>query len=283
MKSKNNLLHKELCPKSDQFDIEWMLANEMGPNAVWLAEILAERMILKKAVRLLDLGCGRGMTSVFLAKAYDAKVCATDLWINVDDIWSVVSEAGMEDRVFPIQAEARNLPYAAGYFESVVSIDAYQYFGTDDLYLGYITRFLQDGGQIGLVMPAVMKEFDKVPEHLARKQKSGGTFWDPKECYCLHTLEWWKNHFSVSGIVDIEVAEVIPEGWKLWLEWEQIRDGGGFSGFPSDVETISADAGEYLGFVLFVLKTKPRKKSELGHSRPKRIATGSVVGYSNST
>jgi len=68
MKSKNNLLHKELCPKSDQFDIEWMLANEMGPNAVWLAEILAERMKLKKAVRLLDLGCGRGMTSVFLAK-----------------------------------------------------------------------------------------------------------------------------------------------------------------------------------------------------------------------
>ena len=271
MKSKNNLLHKELCPKSDQFDIEWMLANEMGPNAVWLAEILAERMKLKKAVRLLDLGCGRGMTSVFLAKAYDAKVCATDLWINVDDIWSVVSEAGMEDRVFPIQAEARNLPYAAGYFESVVSIDAYQYFGTDDLYLGYITRFLQDGGQIGLVMPALMKEFDKVPEHLARKQKSGGTFWDPKECYSLHTLEWWKNHFSVSGIVDIEVAEVIPEGWKLWLEWEQIRDGGGFSGFPSDVETISADAGEYLGFVLFVLKTKPRKKSELGHSLKLRL------------
>ena len=113
MNDKIDLLHKKLCPKSGKFDTAWMLANEMGPNAVWLAEILAERMRLKKDMRLLDLGCGRGMTSVFLSKAYDVNVCATDLWINVDDIWSVVSEANMQNKVFPIQAEAHNLPYAA--------------------------------------------------------------------------------------------------------------------------------------------------------------------------
>jgi ubiquinone/menaquinone biosynthesis C-methylase UbiE len=248
-----------------------MLANEMGPNAVWLAEILAEQMRLKKNERLLDLGCGRGMTSVFLAKSYGVHVCAADLWIDVDAIWSVVSEAGMEDRVLPIQAEAHSLPFAMRYFESVVSIDAYQYFGTDDLYLGYITRFIQDGGRLGLVMPAVMKEFDEVPKHLTKRQKSGGTFWDPKECFSLHTLQWWKKHLAAPGIVDMEIAEVIPEGWKLWLEWEQIRNGAGFSGFPSDIETISEDAGEYLGFVLFVLKTKPRETNELGHSLKVRL------------
>ncbi|MDH3891698.1 MAG: methyltransferase domain-containing protein [candidate division Zixibacteria bacterium] len=271
MNSKNDLLHKKLCPKSGSFETEWMLANEMGPNAIWLAEILAERMRLKENMRVLDLGCGRGMTSVFLAKTYDVNVCATDLWINVDDIWSVVSDAKMDNKVFPIQAEAHNLPYAAKYFESIISIDSYQYYGTDDLYLGYITRLLRDGGQLGLVMPAMMKEFDKPPEHLTRKQASGGVFWDPKECFCLHTLDWWTNHFSRPGIVDIEVAETIPDGWKLWLEWEQIKNGGGFSGFPSDAETISADGGEYIGFVLFILKTKPRGKSELGHSLKLRL------------
>lgn len=270
-KQNKDLLHKKLCPKSEQFDIEWMMANEMGPNAIWLTEILADKMNLKKDMRLLDLGCGRGMTSVFLAKTYGVNVCATDLWINVDDIWLVVSEAGMENRVFPIQAEAHNLPYAARYFESIISVDAYQYFGTDDLYLGYITRFLKDEGQFGLVMPAYMKEIVEPPEHLTRKQKSGGVFWDSRECFSIHTLDWWVNHFSRTGIVDIEVAEYIPDGWRLWLEWEEIKDGGGFSGFPSDAEAIAADAGEYLGFVLIVLKTKQRNKSELGHSLKVRL------------
>jgi cyclopropane fatty-acyl-phospholipid synthase-like methyltransferase len=269
--SANKKLHQELCPRSMQFDTQWMLANEMGPNAIWLAEILAERMNLEKNQRLLDLGCGRGMTSVFLAREYDATVCATDLWIDVDDIWSVVNSAGAGDKVLPVQAECHQLPYAARSFDAIVSIDAYQYFGTDDLYLGYITRFVRDGGPIGLVMPAMMKEFDEVPEHLSRKQKSGGVFWDPKECHCLRTLEWWTDHFAKPGIVDIEVAENIPDGWRLWLEWEQIRNGGGFSGFPSDEETIAADAGEYLGFVLFILRTRQRQENELNNSLKLRL------------
>ena len=43
----------------------------------------------------------------------------------------------------PIHAEAHRLPFASEFFDVIVSIDAYQYFGTADLYLGYIVGFLR--------------------------------------------------------------------------------------------------------------------------------------------
>lgn len=38
------------------------------------------------------------------------------------------------DRVIPIHADANELPYADEYFDAIVSIDAYHYFGTGKVY-----------------------------------------------------------------------------------------------------------------------------------------------------
>ena len=54
----------------------------MGPNALWLMEALAEVLPIEPGMRVLDLGCGRAMTSIFLAKEFGAEVWATDLWID---------------------------------------------------------------------------------------------------------------------------------------------------------------------------------------------------------
>ena len=258
-------LHKDRFFRTAKYDLEWQLANEMGPNPLWLLEGLTEQMTIAEDDRVLDLGCGRALTSIFLAQEFRARVLANDLWISADDNWTRVQAAGLCDRVFPIHAEARNLPYAARFFDSVISIDAYQYFGTDDLYLGYITRFIKDGGHIGLVMPALMQEIDEPPPHLTRMRPSGNAFWDPSECWCFHTLRWWRRHFSRSGLVDVEVAEVVKDGWKLWRDWEIIRDGGGFSGFPSEAPSLEEDAGRYIGFVQIVLKKRPAVASRFDH------------------
>ena len=107
----------------------------MGPNALWLTESLAERMSLTAGMRVLDMGCGKGLSSVFLAKEYGLQVWATDLWIDAGENYRRFCEAGVEDSVFPIHAEAHALPFADGFFDAMVSVDAYHYFGTDDLYM----------------------------------------------------------------------------------------------------------------------------------------------------
>ena len=78
----NNILYNEKFPFSNKYDPNWVLDNSMGPNALWLTEWLCETMDLKPDMRVLDLGCGRALSSVFLAKEFGVQVWAYDLWIG---------------------------------------------------------------------------------------------------------------------------------------------------------------------------------------------------------
>jgi len=68
-----DLLRLDRFPKTAKYDVEWILENEMGPNALWLLEDLLERMPVPGRPRILDMGCGTALTSVFLAKELGAR------------------------------------------------------------------------------------------------------------------------------------------------------------------------------------------------------------------
>ena len=61
-------LYRSEFPLSNSYDPEWVMDNQMGPNALWLMEWLCQDLDLKAEMRVLDLGCGTAMTSIFLAR-----------------------------------------------------------------------------------------------------------------------------------------------------------------------------------------------------------------------
>ena len=253
---RSHALFSDDFPLLSKYDPDWILGNQMGPNVLWLTEWLCQRMELKPGMRVLDMGCGKALSSVFLAREFGVQVWANDLWIKPTENWARIREARLQDRVFPIRAEAHSLPYAEGFFDGIVSVDSYNYFGTDDLYLGYFVKLVKAGGQIGIVVPGLTREFHgPVPEHLVRLQASGGVFWG-QECWSIHTAEWWRHLWERTGLVEIEVAEAMPDGWALWLQWERAVDAAGGKQFPSDIEVLEADGGRYLGFVRMVARRK---------------------------
>jgi ubiquinone/menaquinone biosynthesis C-methylase UbiE len=261
------LLRAEPFPLSLKYDPEWVLENQMGPNVLWLTEWLCQKMELKPGMRVLDMGCGKALSSVFLAKEFGVTVWANDLWISVTENWQRIRESGLENQVYPVYAEARSLPYPEEFFDAIVCIDSYQYYGTDDLYFQYIRRFLRPGGQIGIVVPGFRKDIKgEVPEHFTRLQRNGGVFWE-EDCWSFHTLEWWRNLWERTGRANIETADILPDGWRWWLQFENATVEAGTNIFTSDAEAIEADAGEYIAFIRMVARRK--KDDEKGLKTPR--------------
>lgn len=249
MGSDSPALSRPEFPLSSRFDAAWMIGNQMGPNALWLLEWLCERLPLSPGMRVLDLGCGKAMTSIFLARELDARVTAVDLWMDPDDNWRRVVDAGAEDRVCPLRAEAHALPFAAGYFDAVVSIDAYQYFGTDLLYLDYLGRFLRPGGHLGVVVPGLVRPLpDGPPSWLTEPQANGKVFWD-ESCRSFLTAEAWSGIWRGSPLLTDVSADLQPDGWRHWAEFERAVEASGTGIFPSDAEALEKDAGRTIGFV----------------------------------
>ena len=244
-------------PLTCKYDADWIFRNQMGPNPLWLTEWLCQNMDLNPGMRVLDMGCGKALSSVFIAREFGVQVWASDLWVEPTDNWHRIVRAGLEGSVFPIHVEARQLPFAEEFFDAMISVDSYQYYGTDDLYLDYITKRIRQGGQLGIVVPGLMRDLTgPVPEHLKRRQSTGGVFWG-QDCWTLHTVEWWQHLWERTGLVDIEVAEAMPEGWRLWLQWEKALEGSGVpKHFPSDAEVLQEDGGRYLGFVRMIARRR---------------------------
>lgn len=196
-------------------------------------------------MRVLDLGCGRAKSSIFLAKEFGVKVWAADLWINPTENWQRIREAGVEDQVTPIAVDAHRLPFPHGYFDAILAFDSFQYYGTDMLFLPYIVQFLRPAGTLGFASAGLVKDFvDGVPEHLTR-------FWTT-DAWCLRTSKWWHDHWARTGLVSVELAETMPDGWQWWLKWAQATDC-----FDWYVKTLEQDAGEYLGYIRAIAKRRP--------------------------
>src|ERR1700686_3006182 len=118
-------LVSERFPRSSQYHPEGVLANASGgANSLWLTEWLASALELRPGMRVLDLGCGRASSSIFLRREFGVQVWATDLWFSAAENIQRFRDAGVEEGVFPLSADARSLPFAPEFFDAIVCIDA---------------------------------------------------------------------------------------------------------------------------------------------------------------
>ncbi|MBE1561798.1 SAM-dependent methyltransferase [Nonomuraea africana] len=248
MTALSNLVRPDDYPRSSRYDPAWLVGLDMGPNPLWLLEDLSRDLDLRPGMRVLDLGSGMGATSVFLAREFGVEVVAADLWVAADTAAAVFAEAGVADRVEAVNAEAHALPFERDSFDAIVSIDSYEYFGTADSYLAYITRFLKPDGQLGVATPGMTREvrdLGAIPPHI--KTLVG---W---EAIAWHTAEWWRFQWEITELVTVTSARLQDDGWNDWLLWARAcfeHQPDNRAAAEQTIAMLEADKGEFLSFAM---------------------------------
>ena len=231
--------------RTEKYDKAFLAENFMGPNAILMLDEITQRIELKKEMRILDLGCGMGLSSIFLAKEYEAKIFAVDLWISATDNYGRFLDVGVDDLVIPIHADATELPFADDYFDALISIDSYHYYGNnEDYFEKHLKPMIKKGSPIAIAIPGTKKEMNGMtPDELK-------PFLDDEEFSTLHCKEWWtevlQKHLDDFCIREMECTDL---AWRDWLASDNPIA-------KQDVEMMKADNGCYLNLVAITGKVK---------------------------
>ena len=234
------LEEKEMStPFTDSYDGNFLLDTMMGPNAMRIMEEMASRLPLSGDMRVLDLGCGKGLSSIFLAEKYGMTVFAADLWITPTENMARFSRLGLQDKIIPLSIDAtKGLPFAHEYFDMIISIDAYHYFGADDAILSRILPYLKTGGHMAVAVPGLRKDFPegRFPEELQ-------PYWQPDMHF--YSCEWWRALWRKEpGIAVAECREMdcFRQAWDDWLQCPNPYA-------RNDIAIMEAEGGKYFNLV----------------------------------
>lgn len=217
----------------------------MGPNPIKLTEELMMNNQTPNGAKVCDLGSGTGLTSVFLAKEYGFVVYASDLWSNPDENRQFFrSENLTDDQIIPVKADANDLPFDKEFFDAVVSVDSYNYFGRDKSYLDdKLLPFVKRGGYVYIAVPGMVKDcHDNLPSELLLS-------WTPEQLAYMRDIDYWTNIVSQSkdcSIVSVAEMQSNEEVWADWLAQENEYA-------VNDRKSMQAGGGKYLNFISIVL------------------------------
>ena len=183
----------------------------MAPGGLLLADALANELSLRPGDTVLDLGCGRGQSSVALASRFGVNVVSVDLWIGTDERMQKASEAGVEDAIIALQGDVRKgLPIERESVDAIFSMQAFHTFGTQPWVLRYLTSLLKPAGRIGIAQGCFRTEPENLPPLFANTDG-----WNA-EYDKYHSPNWWARHFAACEGLDIESAYEILDGDVLW-------------------------------------------------------------------
>lgn len=86
----------------------------------------------------------------------------------------------------------------------------------------------------------------EVPRHLATWLKAEPLL------RSMHSPNWWRDHWERSGIVDVMIADMMPDGWQSWLDWHRTVAPENHL----EIETIESDRGLNLGYLRVVAQRR---------------------------
>ena len=233
-------------PRSRKYGTAAFMSRLSGPNPIKLTEELLENSALRQGSVVCDLGCGKGLTSVFLAKEYGLKVYAVDPLSDPEENRRFFTSQGLlSSHVLPLKTELKDAPVEKEFFDAVVNVGAFNYYGRDDAYLSdEILPYVKHGGYIYIAVPGMVKDcHDALPEELLLS-------WTPEQLAFMHDVEFWRGVISKTPGVEALCIEEMHSRDEVWRDW--LTQDNPYA--ARDRRSMEAGAGKYLNFIKMILR-----------------------------
>ena len=235
--------------KADKYKELFTDAFLMGPNSVRLLAEMLEKCPIDEGLRILDLGCGKGLTSLFLAKETKAQVYAVDLWVSATENYEQFKKWDVDNTVVPIHSDANDLPFANEFFDVVVSIDSFHYFANHKgFFKSKILPLVKKGGKVIIAMPGLKNEIHGCEPELILEWVNG----EESEYEFYHSREWWRSvlreneDFKIVDEFDLDSFDI---SWQDWFD----------SNHPyavRDAEYFKKGVNKYLSSIGFIIEKR---------------------------
>ena len=235
-------------PKSEKYMRDELMKYIMGPNPLKLCEELLGGHQIPAGARVMDLGSGEGLTSAFLAKEYGFTVYAADLWSEPESHYPLFEQFGLtREQCIPVKADANDLPFEKEFFDAVVCVDSYNYFGRDPAYLDEkLLPFVKSGGMIYAAVTGMKKDcHDNIPEVLLRS-------WNAEQLDYIHDAQWWRNVVSQSRDCEVVSVHEMRSNAEVWADW--LKQDNPYA--VGDRAAMEHGGLDYMNFVAIVLRKK---------------------------
>jgi cyclopropane fatty-acyl-phospholipid synthase-like methyltransferase len=197
-----------------------------GGGGLYLAIRVVRTMNLQPGDIVLDLGCGKGPASIFLAKHFGVKVIAVDLWTSATFLNQKFTVRGYRDRIVPLQIDVtQDLPFSEDYFDAIFCMNSFNFYGGNVEFLRHLLKYLKVGGQLCIGSEVLTDEFSeeqlknppfvyafKLPPPNENVDVFEGDF--KKQ----HTPNWWRKLFENSGLLQVESCEELDDANELYEE-----------------------------------------------------------------
>jgi len=220
----------------------------MGPSSFRLLDELIRRSPRDvNYKRTLDLGCGFALTSLFIANETNAeRVVALDLWVPASENFSRIKANHLEDKIIPIHGDALKMPFAQDYFDAIISVDSYHYFGCKKgVFAEKILPFVKKDGYIMIAIPGLKEEPTGEWKELFTTWAEG----DDSDLF--RTADWWekllKEECNDQCDITVKEANCFDVAWKEWFDSEHefaVRD----------KEFLNKGLDKILNFILIYVK-----------------------------
>jgi len=197
-----------------------------GGGGLYLAAHMARTLKLRPGSLVLDLGCGKGPASIFLARHFGVRVVALDLWTPFEFLDEKFRALDYRDRIQPINMNATQpLPFPKNHFDAIFCMNSFNFYGGNRAYLEHLLKHLKPGGRLCIGSETLTAEFTaeqlaNPPEVYAFRLPAPNEHVDvfSDDFVKQHIPGWWCSLLQNSGLLEVETCYELEDAELIYQE-----------------------------------------------------------------